>query len=119
MQFMFAADRGNTKLADRYDPLSPAMLSFLHWVVQQCHAVGKPITMCGEMGSRPLEAMALLGLGFRRLSMPANAIGPVKEMLRSLSVPQLAEYMSKLYSSPEHSVRGPLEEFARENGVIV
>lgn len=119
MQFMFAADRGNTKLADRYDPLSPAMLSFLHWVVQQCHAAGKPITMCGEMGSRPLEAMALLGLGFRRLSMPANAVGPVKEMLRSLSVPALAEYMSKLYASPEHSVRGPLEEFARENGVIV
>lgn len=119
MQFMFAADRGNPKLADRYDPMSPAMLSFLHWVVQQCHAASKPITMCGEMGSRPLEAMALLGLGFRRLSMPASAVGPVKEMLRSLDVPRLADFMSKLYASPDHSIRAQLEEFARENGVIV
>ncbi len=119
MQFMFAADRGNPKLADRYDPMSPAMLSFLHWVVQQCHAAAKPITMCGEMGSRPLEAMALLGLGFRRLSMPASAVGPVKEMLRSLDVLHLADFMSKLYASPDHSIRAQLEEFARENGVIV
>lgn len=119
MQFMFAADRGNPKLADRYDPLSPAMLGFLHWVVQQCHAAGKPVTMCGEMGSRPLEAMALLGLGFQRLSMPANAIGPVKEMLRSLDVPRLADFMAKHYGSPERSMRAALEEFARENGVIV
>lgn len=119
MQFMFAADRGNPKLADRYDPLSPAMLSFLHWVVQQCHAASKPVTMCGEMGSRPLEAMALLGLGFRRLSMPANAIGPVKEMLRSLDVPRLADFMSKHYGSADRSMRAALEEFARENAVIV
>jgi len=119
MQFLFASDRGNPKLADRYDPLSPAMLNFLHWVVQQCDAAGKPITLCGEMGSRPLEAMALIGLGFRRLSMPANAVGPVKEMLRSLDVQRLHEFMSTLYQSSERSLRAPLEEFARENGVIV
>ncbi|HEX6957195.1 MAG TPA: phosphoenolpyruvate--protein phosphotransferase [Ferrovibrio sp.] len=119
MQFLFASDRGNPKLADRYDPLSPSMLAFLHWVVQQCRAAGKPVTLCGEMGSRPLEAMALLGLGFERLSMPASAIGPVKEMLRSLDVRRLAEFMSPLYQSSEHSIRAQLEEFARENGVIV
>src|SRR3546814_4506948 len=59
MQFMFAADSGHPKLADRYDPLSPALLAFLHWVVQPCRSAGKPVTLCGEMGSRPLEAMAL------------------------------------------------------------
>lgn len=119
MQFMFAADRGHPKLADRYDPLSPALLAFLHWVVQQCRSAGKPVTLCGEMGSRPLEAMALLGIGLERLSMPASAVGPVKEMLRSLDVPRLADFMSGLYRSPEHSLRAQLEEFARENGVIV
>ncbi len=119
MQFLFATDRGNPKVADRYDPLSPSMLGFLHWVVQQCRAAGKPITLCGEMASRPLEAMALIGLGLERLSMPANAIGPVKEMLRSLDIPQLTGFMAGLYASPEHSVRAQLEEFARENGVIV
>jgi phosphotransferase system enzyme I (PtsP) len=71
------------------------------------------------MGSRPLEAMALLGLGFELLSMPASSIGPVKEMLRSLDVRRMAEFMSPLYQSSEHSIRAQLEEFARENGVIV
>jgi phosphotransferase system enzyme I (PtsP) len=119
MQFLFAADRSNPKLVDRYDPLSPSFLNFLRWVVQQCHAHGKLLTLCGEMGSRPIEAMALLGIGFERLSMPANAIGPVKEMLRSLDVLLLAEYMEGLYHLPDHSLRGRLEEFARENGVII
>ncbi|MBP6819049.1 phosphoenolpyruvate--protein phosphotransferase [Ferrovibrio sp. MS7] len=119
MQFLFATDRGNPRMVDRYDPLSPSMVSFLRWVVQQCKTYEKPLTMCGEMGSRPLEAMALLGLGFERLSMPANAIGPVKEMLRSLDVLSLAEFLEGLYYLPDHSLRARLEEFARENGVIV
>src|SRR3546814_15000532 len=96
MQFMFAADRGHPKLADRYDPFSPALLAFLHWVVQQCRTAGKPVTLCGEMASRPLEAMALIGLGLERLSMPAGAIGPVKEMLRSLDVPHLTAFMQQI-----------------------
>ncbi|MBX3455728.1 phosphoenolpyruvate--protein phosphotransferase [Ferrovibrio sp.] len=119
MQFLFATDRGNPRMVDRYDPLAPSMLAFLRWVVQQCKAHDKPLTLCGEMGGRPLEAMALLGLGFERLSMPANAIGPVKEMLRSLDVLSLAEFLEGLYHLPDHSLRARLEEYARENGVIV
>lgn len=119
MQFLFATDRGNPRMMDRYDPLSPSLLSFLRWVVQQCKTYEKPLTLCGEMGGRPLEAMTLIGLGFDRLSMPANAIGPVKEMLRSLDVLSLAEFLEGLYYLPDHSLRGRLEEYARENGVIV
>lgn len=119
MQFLFATDRGNPRMTDRYDPLAPSMLAFLRWVVQQCKAHEKPLTLCGEMSGRPLEAMALLGLGFERLSMPANAIGPVKEMLRSLDVLSLAEFLEGLYHLPDHSLRTRLEEYARENGVIV
>ena len=119
MQFLFASDRGNPMMTERYDPLSPSLLSFLRWVVQQCKSYDKPLTLCGEMGGRPLEAMALIGLGFDRLSMPATAIGPVKEMLRSLDVLSLAEFLERLYYLPDHSLRGRLEEYARENGVIV
>ena len=62
-QFLFACDRGNPALIDRYDVLSPAALSFLHELVQRCRAAGVRLAVCGEMASRPLEAMALIGLG--------------------------------------------------------
>lgn len=70
LQFLFACDRGNPELADRYDLLSPAVLRFLHDVVEQCNRAGVEISLCGEMAGRPLEAMALIGIGFRRMSMP-------------------------------------------------
>ncbi len=119
MQFLFASDRGNARLIDRYDLLSPAMLSFLRWVVGQCEAAGVDLSLCGEMAGRPLEAMALIGLGFRSISMHAGAIGPVKEMLRSLSVPPLAAYLSELLALPDRSLRGRLQSFAKDRGVIL
>jgi phosphotransferase system enzyme I (PtsP) len=118
-QFMFAIDRGNPRLADRYDPLSPAMLSFLRWVVRQCDEAGVPVALCGEMAGRPLEAMALIGIGFRNLSVQAASIGPVKEMLRSLWVPPLVAYMEGLYSLPERSVRGRLQSFAKDHDIVI
>jgi phosphotransferase system enzyme I (PtsP) len=119
LQFMFAADRGNPRLADRYDPLSPGVLSFLRWVVRQCAARGVPVTLCGEMAGRPLEAMALLGIGFRRISMPAGAIGPVKEMLRSLDIGLLERQLDGLLELPDHSLRRQLQSFAREQRIPI
>jgi phosphotransferase system enzyme I (PtsP) len=75
-QFLFAADRAHPKLAERYDWLSPAILRFLRRVVVPARAAGVPVTVCGEMGGRPLEAMALIGLGIERLSITPAAIGP-------------------------------------------
>ncbi|HYM30935.1 MAG TPA: phosphoenolpyruvate--protein phosphotransferase [Candidatus Cybelea sp.] len=118
-QFLFATDRGNPRLADRYDPLSPAMLGFLRWVVSQCDRAGVPVALCGEMAGRPIEAMALIGAGFRNLSMPAASIGPVKEMLRSLSVPPLVAYMDGLYALADHSLRGRLQNFAQDHGIVI
>src|SRR3546814_9215275 len=91
MQYLFAADRGNPKLARRYDPLSPPMLNILKSLVVQCDSAGVPISLCGEMAGRPLEAMALVGLGFRSLSMTPAALGPVKTMVRRLEVRSLAD----------------------------
>ncbi len=119
MQFMFATDRGNPRLSDRYDTLSPAALTMLHGVAEKCNAAGVPVTVCGEMAGQPLDAMALIGLGFRRLSMASPGIGPVKEMTRSLDVGKLIAYMSPLLVSPEHSLRGKLRAFALDSGVAV
>ncbi|MDQ0313911.1 phosphotransferase system enzyme I (PtsP) [Amorphus orientalis] len=88
-QFMLAADRGNTRLTKRFDPLSVSFLRALKRIVDECERAHVPVTVCGELAGRPLEAMALLGLGYRQLSMPPAAIGPVKAMARALDVDRL------------------------------
>ena len=118
-QFMFAIDRGNPRIADRYDVLSPPMLSFLRWITEACRTSGVALSVCGEMAGRPLEAMALLGVGLRVLSMSAPQIGPVKAMIRSLALPPLERFMAGLYTLPAHSVREELRHFARDHGVQI
>ena len=83
-QFLFAADRSHPRLAERYDWLSPAILRFLQRVVNHARDHKVPVAVCGEMGGRTLEAMALIGLGIRRLSITPAAVGPIKAMIRSL-----------------------------------
>ena len=119
LQFLFAVDRGNARLSDRYDALSPAALSFLHTVVGKCDSAGVRCTLCGEMGGAPLEAMALIGIGFRSLSMSPPSIGPVKAMLRTLPVARTEAFILPLLSSPDHSLREQLRAFAADHGVAV
>ena len=118
LQFLFASDRGNPHLADRYDSLSPPVLTFLAALVEQCVAHGKPVTLCGDIASRPLEAMAMVGLGLRSLSMPAASIGPVKELIRRLELGPLARYLRDLMKLPDHSVREKLRIYAQERGIL-
>lgn len=116
-QFFFANDRGNPRLAERYDSLSPASLTFLRTLVQQCDAAEVPLALCGEMAGRPLDAMALLGLGFRNLSMSPPAIGPVKTMTHHLRLSELSSYLETLCSLPDHSVRDKLRAYALDHGI--
>jgi phosphotransferase system enzyme I (PtsP) len=119
LQFFFACDRENPRLAGRYDLLSPSLLSLLHHVVRACQAHDVPVSICGEQAGRPLEAMALLGLGFRAISMPPAAVGPVKRMIRSLSVAEIESYIGGLLDLPDRSLRPQLEAFARTKGIFV
>jgi phosphotransferase system enzyme I (PtsP) len=119
MQFLFACDRGNPLLADRYDPLSMPMLALFREVVARTREAAVPLSMCGEMAGNPVEAMALIALGFRTLSMAATAIGPVKTMIRSLDAAALALYLDEIGSRPEHSLRSKLEAYARDHAVAL
>ena len=116
-QFLFAADRANPRLAERYDWLSPAILRFLARVVAPVRAADKQLAVCGEMGGRPLEAMALIGLGIDRLSITPAAVGPIKAMLRSLDRAAIIAYMDGLLKDPPRDMRGALTAWATENGV--
>lgn len=119
LQFFFAADRGNPRVTSRYDVLSPPALSFLQHVTSICHKHDVPVTFCGELAGRPLEAMTLVGLGLRRLSVSPASIGPIKMMLRSLKLAELQSYLPDLLKLSERSVRARLTAFAHDHGVIL
>jgi phosphotransferase system enzyme I (PtsP) len=116
-QFLFAADRANPKLAERYDWLSPAILRFLRRVVQNVAPYGTDVTVCGEMGGRRLEALALLGLGITRLSITPAAVGPVKELVRKVDVNEIRAAMDGWLANPPHDLRGALAEWAAARGI--
>ncbi len=116
-QFLFAADRANPKLAERYDWLSPAILRFLARVQQA--TVGSPVELgiCGEMGGRRLEALALLGLGYRRFSITPVAVGPLKELVRKVDLAQIGAAMTAWLSSPPRDMRAALQAWAAEREI--
>lgn len=119
VQFLFASDRGNPRLEGRYDVLAPAVLNFLKKIADSCRDSGTQLTVCGEMAGDPVAAMALLGLGYERLSMSAVGVGPVKAMVRSLSLNDLVGYQARLLHSSAPSIRRHLRGFARDHGVEV
>nr|WP_046023021.1 phosphoenolpyruvate--protein phosphotransferase [Magnetospira sp. QH-2] len=118
-QFLFAADRGTPLLADRYDVLSPPALNFLRSLLLQGNRAGVPISICGEMAGKPLEAMALVALGFRHLSMSPAAVAPVKELIRSMELSPVARYLRSQLKGTDHSLRERLRAFALDHGVAL
>ena len=116
-QFLFAADRAHPKLAERFDWLSPAILRFLKRVIDQAKAANVPVTVCGEMGGRSLEALALIGLGIEQLSITPAAIGPIKAMIRSLDISGAREVVADLIKTPPLSLRAALNDWSVENRV--
>jgi phosphotransferase system enzyme I (PtsP) len=119
MQFLFASDRGNSLVADRYDSLNPAALLALRSIVEAAERCGTPLTLCGEMAGRPLEAMALIGIGFRSISMAPASVGPVKAMVLSLDVADLWSRLEPLLASKTTSLRDDLKAYAAEKGVQI
>jgi phosphotransferase system enzyme I (PtsP) len=119
MQYMFAADRGNPRVADRYDPLSPPALRALKRIQEACVETGTPVSVCGEMAGRPLEAFALVALGFDALSMPPAGIGPVKQMVLSCDREAARRGVEALLKATQGAVRNELETLARKLYVAV
>jgi phosphotransferase system enzyme I (PtsP) len=118
-QFLFAADRSNPKLAERYDWLSPAILRFIRRVVVQTEPYGIDLTICGEMGGRQLEALALLGVGMRRLSITPAAVGPIKQLVRQVDLPQIEAAMAGWLANPPADMRAELVAWTAANGIVI
>jgi len=120
-QFLFAADRGNRRVGGRYDFLSAPVLDLLEEVAQAADRAGVPLSLCGEAASRPLEALAVFGVGVRTVSVAAAAVPPVKAMVRSLDLRALREVLAELRRSARggSSLRADLAAYARDRGIVV
>jgi len=121
LQFLFAADRTNPIVSKRYDTLSPAVLNLVRMITATGAEKGKlaDVSFCGEIAGRPLEAMALVGLGITSLSMQASSIGPVKMMIRNIDTRQLKPAVEKFAAGSMRSARSDLADFAAAHGVPI
>ncbi|MGE3646101.1 MAG: phosphoenolpyruvate--protein phosphotransferase [Beijerinckiaceae bacterium] len=119
MQYLFAADRDNRRVSNRYDPLSAPGLRVLKHIADKAHASHTPVTLCGEMGGKPLEALALVALGYRGLSMSPANIGPVKAMILKLDAGETREHIAKLIAENggAPTIRPLLTKYAEAKGV--
>src|SRR3982075_3860634 len=119
MQFFYAADRGNSRVADRFDAISAPVLRALKAIVDHGRTHAKPVTLCGELASKPIGALALFAIGYRSLSLSPSAVGPVKAMLLDLNARKAAALIQPLIDSPAGSlpIRERLKAFATEEGL--
>jgi phosphotransferase system enzyme I (PtsP) len=116
-QFLFAADRSNPKLAARYDWLSPSILRFIRRILSAIDGHEIDITVCGEMGGRQLEALALIGAGIRRLSITPAAVGPIKELVRKINLAEIGAAMDGWLACPPPNLRAALDAWACAHGI--
>jgi phosphotransferase system enzyme I (PtsP) len=119
LSLAFAVDRTNPRVARRYDNLNPASLTLIRLIVQSAAENSGDLSLCGEMAGRPLDAMALLGLGLRTLSMQPGQIGPIKMMIRSLHLGEISSFVDRLCGRTDHSLRTRLSAFAAERGIVL
>lgn len=119
LQFLFASDRGNPRMDGRYDSLSAPVLSAMKDIVRRSEEAGLQLSVCGEMAGNSLDALALIGLGLRTLSMTPASIGPVRDAVRSCSVHQLEGFVEALSHRTDRSLRQAMADFARDHGIPV
>jgi phosphotransferase system, enzyme I, PtsP len=121
VQFFYAADRGNSRVADRFDAISAPVLRALKSIVDKGRAYAKPVTLCGELASKPLGALALVAIGYRSFSLSPSAVGPVKAMLLELNARKAEALIQPLIESPAGSlqIRERLKAFASEQGLQI
>jgi phosphotransferase system enzyme I (PtsP) len=120
MQFLYAIDRGNPRVSSRFDTLSAPVLRALKDIADKCRAHGKPVTVCGELASQPIGALALAALGYRSLSLTPSAVGPVKAMLLELDCRKSAAFLHPLIENAKsggETIRSRLEKFGADGGL--
>jgi len=110
IQYALAVDRINEHVSYLYEPLHPAVLRIIRWVVQSGHQAGIPVAICGEMAAEPIYAVVLLGLGLDEFSMNPTSIPKVKKVLRMSRFEETRSLVEQLFQFPTAS---EIERFVR------
>lgn len=120
IQFLTAADRANRRVAGSYDPIAKPRLRVVRQVVEAARAHDVPLTMCGELAGRPVEALALMAVGMTRLSMGPSSIGPIKDLVLSLDLGKVQDRVLAALDGPEQvNIRNLLTELADDQSLPV
>ena len=118
-QFTFACDRGNPRLSNRYDVLSVPFLRMMKNIVDKANQYKVYCSVCGEMAANPVEAMALIGMGYRNFSVSGAAYANVKQMILSLKKEDIEDYMKLLFKSDKKTLRPQLLSYAYDHGIAI
>lgn len=97
-QYLLAVDRNNSRVANLYDALHPAVLRALIQVVENGHQEGKHVSICGEMAGDPAAVMLLLAIGFDSLSMNASSVGRIRWIIRNVTYKKSAKLLQEVLS---------------------
>jgi phosphotransferase system enzyme I (PtsP) len=118
-QFFYACDRTNPSVSNRYDVLSSTFLRYLYKIRLACEAAHIPISVCGEMASKSVEALALLAIGYRSLSLSGPSAGLVKKMILSLPLKESEAFVLEAIKTYSPSIRSSLMAFAKRHRVDI
>ena len=110
-QFFYAADRENERVRKRYDSLNVSFVNLIKQIVERCAETKTPLSFCGEDAGRPIEAVCLLAMGIRTLSMRPASIGAVKSLIMEINLKDLRHIIDTALVSGEQSIRSAVEEW--------
>jgi phosphotransferase system enzyme I (PtsP) len=121
VMFLTAADRGNKRVAKSYDPIALPRLRALKHIVDMAKRYNVPLTMCGELAGRTIEALALLSIGMTKLSMSPPSIGPIKEMILGTELTPIRNSISAALLEGAHgpNIRELLLDWAGRQGLVI
>lgn len=119
-QYAYAVDRGSSHLQGVFDPLCHGFLRMLREIIRTANAANVPISICGEMAAKPLEALAVLGLGIRSLSMAAPAVARIKAMVRTTNIAGITGFLSHILDiAPIQDYRAALRAYAKDHKIAL
>ncbi|MBS0271280.1 MAG: phosphoenolpyruvate--protein phosphotransferase [Proteobacteria bacterium] len=116
-QFFYACDRTNPSVSNRYDVVSSSFLNYLRRIRIACEEARVPVSVCGEMAGKPLEALALLAIGYRSLSISGPVAGYIKKMILNLPLKEAEAFLSKALETYSPSLRSSLLTFAKQHKI--